>query len=248
VKREERLSAARRVLWQTWMSSDDEIGSAAAQGLADMGMLVDPGGAAELERLRSLMNAQPVDLSEQQLDALIEAGNHALSDYYHERACACSEYPATCATNPAYRREAGHWDTEAFAIGLGAVLGVWEAIRDASGKDDEDRFEPHPLTGSAPVRPTLSHHFDPEHLGEIDAKRRLPLCRNCRGPATDPAHAGDTRPEVQHLRALLNAKRPASETPAPSRGASEIKHPAIRRTRDHFNENPLPGQRKDGGA
>jgi hypothetical protein len=36
--------------------------------------------------------------------------------------------------------------------------------------------------------------------------------------------------------------------PEPPQGASEIKHPAIRRTRAHFAENPLPEQRQGGAA
>ncbi|MFJ7067541.1 hypothetical protein [Streptomyces sp. NPDC101115] len=198
------LAAARRILWQTWAETGDDLASAGVQALVDQGMLVPPGGAAELERLRLLLDAQPVDLTEEQLGALIAAGNRALSDYYHERQCACSEYPESCATNRSYRREAGYWDTDAFALGMGAVLGVWESIRtDAAAAElarlrahvieleslaDEDRFEPHPITGSAPVRPD------------------------------------------------------------PPRGASEIKHPAIRPTREHLAEHPLPGPRKDGDA
>ena len=127
--REELLAEARRLLWQGWERSSEEIGSAAASTLMGLGMLVPQGGAAELERLRSLLNAQPAELTEAQLDVLIDAGNGALSDYYHERQCACSEYPAGCVTNPAYRREGGCWDTDAFAIGLGAVLGLWESMR-----------------------------------------------------------------------------------------------------------------------
>lgn len=55
------------------------------------------------------------------------------------------------------------------------------------------------------------HLFEAEHMGESDAKRRLPRCKECKNPATDPAHAGDDRPEVRHLRALLNARRPAED-------------------------------------
>jgi hypothetical protein len=34
----------------------------------------------------------------------------------------------------------------------------------------------------------------------------------------------------------------------PSRGASEIKHPSMRATRQHLASNPLPGQRSAGAA
>lgn len=49
---EELLAAARRVVWQGWMTSSEEIGSQAVLSLDDAGMLVAPGGSAELEKLR----------------------------------------------------------------------------------------------------------------------------------------------------------------------------------------------------
>jgi hypothetical protein len=102
-----------------------------AVALSDAGRVVSEGGAAELSRLQALVNAQPADLSVPQLEALIDAGNGALADYYHERACACSDYPAGCATNPGYARAAGFWDTDAFAVGAPAVIGLWEVLRAA---------------------------------------------------------------------------------------------------------------------
>ncbi|MFF5285232.1 hypothetical protein [Streptomyces sp. NPDC013171] len=250
------LATARRVLWQTWMNSEDEIASAGAQGLLDAGMLVEPGAASELERLRLLLDAQPVELSEEQLGALIAAGNGALSDYYHERQCACSEYPAGCATNPAYRREFGYWDTDAFALGMGAVLGVWESIRtDASaveierlrarvaeleGPDEEERFQPHPVTGSAPVRPI---GLTADELATIPPGTYGCTCGhgdNVHGPFCFVEDC--TCGRFEH-------KRPSEDPPPRPRGASEIKHPTMRRTRAHFTENPLPEQkRKDGAA
>lgn len=50
--REDLLSVTRKVLWKAWASSSDEIGSVAAEALLSLGMLVEPGGAGELERLR----------------------------------------------------------------------------------------------------------------------------------------------------------------------------------------------------
>jgi hypothetical protein len=57
------------------------------------------------------------------------------------------------------------------------------------------------------------HAFDEEYLGEASAKRRLPNCKGCGRPASHPAHDGDVRPWVQHLRALLAAQRAALEDP-----------------------------------
>lgn len=49
------------------------------------------------------------------------------------------------------------------------------------------------------------HNFEAEHLGEVEAKRRLPKCRVCREDARAPLHDGDQSEETRHLRMLLNA-------------------------------------------
>lgn len=125
--REDLLCQARKVLWDAWSQSSEEIGSEAARTLMGLGMLVPQGGAAELERLRLLMNAQPVELTEAQRDALSDAGNRALNDHYHEDLCFCRDWPESCATSGYFP---GMWDTGAFDIGLGAVLGLWESMRE----------------------------------------------------------------------------------------------------------------------
>lgn len=84
------------------------------------------------------------------------------------------------------------------------------------GRDAEQRhlMDPldHALEALAPRTVELGPHlFEAEHMGESDAKRRLPRCKECKNSATDPAHAADDRPEVRHLRALLNARRPAED-------------------------------------
>ena len=69
----------------------------------------------------------PVELSEQQLEALSAAGNRALNDHYHEDLCFCRSWPTSCESSGHYFM--GTWDTAAFDIGLPAVLGVWESLR-----------------------------------------------------------------------------------------------------------------------
>lgn len=64
----------------------------------------------------------PADL----LDQLIDTGNQALGDYYHDRACACSAWPAACLT-PSITP--GMWDTDAFAIALPAIIAAYETQR-----------------------------------------------------------------------------------------------------------------------
>nr|WSX48851.1 hypothetical protein OG409_07770 [Streptomyces sp. NBC_00974] len=94
---------------------------------------------AELTRLRLLQNAMPADLSEAQLEALIDAGNRARNDYYHERACSCSEWPTSCATDPDYAN--GYWDSDTFAIAAAAVIGAWEAMRARAEADEVARLQ-----------------------------------------------------------------------------------------------------------
>ncbi|MFF7610703.1 hypothetical protein [Streptomyces lavendulae] len=127
MKREQLTAHTQTILWQAWQTSGEDLASEAAAALSSLGMLVPEGGAAELDRLRMLLNAQPADLSEEQLGALIAAGNRAIGDFYHERACACDAWPANCTTNPSYSR--GYWDTDAFAIGMSTVIGLWESMR-----------------------------------------------------------------------------------------------------------------------
>ncbi|NEB70296.1 hypothetical protein G3I39_25045 [Streptomyces fulvissimus] len=69
----------------------------------------------------------PVELTERQLDALSAAGNRALNDHYHEDLCFCRSWPTSCVSSGGYFM--GTWDTSAFDIGLPAVLGVWESLR-----------------------------------------------------------------------------------------------------------------------
>lgn len=68
------------------------------------------------------------------LDQLIDTGNKALNDYYHERACACSEWPAKCASwkSPG-DMFFGYWDTDAFAIAVPAIIAAYEAQRLQAG-------------------------------------------------------------------------------------------------------------------
>ncbi|WP_042400085.1 hypothetical protein [Streptacidiphilus carbonis] len=69
--------------------------------------------------------ADPLDLPTATLEALIDVGNQTLADYYHDRACACSTWPAKCQS----RLRKGEWDTDAFAIALPKILAVWQAMQ-----------------------------------------------------------------------------------------------------------------------
>ncbi|WP_371612915.1 hypothetical protein [Streptomyces clavifer] len=69
----------------------------------------------------------PVELTEEQTEALAAAGNRAVNDHYHEDLCYCRSWPTSCESSGNYFM--GTWDTYAFNIGLPAVLGVWESLR-----------------------------------------------------------------------------------------------------------------------
>jgi hypothetical protein len=82
----------------------------------------------------------PADLSIEQLEQLIDVGNKALNDYYHERACACREWPASCATGGDYHF--GTWDTDAFAIALPAIIAAHEQRKQPTACSVCDRRQP----------------------------------------------------------------------------------------------------------
>ncbi|MET9402657.1 hypothetical protein [Kitasatospora sp. NPDC002965] len=73
------------------------------------------------------MTAAP--LPPELLAALIDAGNKALNDLYHEDLCNCSLWPASCATSARYFP--GYWDTVAFAHALPAMIAAYEQAKSA---------------------------------------------------------------------------------------------------------------------
>lgn len=126
-----RMKAAEGVVLAALVGSDSSAAGIVA-ALEAACLLQSPESAAELTRLRSLMDAQPLELTEEQRDALSDAGNRALNDHYHEDLCFCREWPESCATRSYFP---GMWDTGAFDIGLGAVLGLWESMRADAAAD-----------------------------------------------------------------------------------------------------------------
>ncbi|MFM9616770.1 hypothetical protein ACKI14_02270 [Streptomyces turgidiscabies] len=67
--------------------------------------------------------------------------------------------------------------------------------------------------------------------------------------AMDTAQVEVPIPDVRRMLAeLTEVERVTSRFGAVAKGASEIKHPAMRATRRHFAANPLPGQRSEGSA
>jgi len=95
--------------------------------LSEVGSLVTPGGAFELERLRLLMKAQPAALTEEQIEALVDAGDRVVNDATHEDMCACDGWPTECR----YFRD-GQWDMGGLAVAIPAIVGLWEVMRAAA--------------------------------------------------------------------------------------------------------------------
>ena len=52
MNRDKLLAVASDRMWTAWQTSAEDMGSEGADALLSVGMLVEPGGAAELERLR----------------------------------------------------------------------------------------------------------------------------------------------------------------------------------------------------
>lgn len=110
----------------------------AAQAVAVLireGRLVGAAGAAELARLESLMNAQPAELTEQQIDALAEAGNRVVNDKNHTDQCMCKAWPTACPHYPD-----GTWDMGALDTAIPAVVGLWEVMRAAGDAGEVGRL------------------------------------------------------------------------------------------------------------
>lgn len=135
----------------------DRVPASIARALDASGWLNTTEVQAELARLRLLQNAMPAELSEAQLEALIDAGNAARNDYYHERACSCSEWPNGCATNADYAN--GYWDSDTFAIAAAAVIGVWESMRAPAEADEIVRLRAE-VAEQDEVRVDLWAHLD----------------------------------------------------------------------------------------
>lgn len=174
-----------------------------AVAVAALGALPMPAGSASVV---------PVALTEQQIDALIGAGNAALGSYYHERACACSEYPAGCATNPLYAAAVGYWDTDAFAIGMSAVLALWESMRTPVATAEMDRLSDE-LTGA-----NLSSWEDGREIDRL----RLALASAKRGRATARAelfgeqaqHRTTVEQRNEHVQELIRLRERVAELEA----------------------------------
>lgn len=84
------------------------------------------------------MTAAPIPAA--LLDTLIDTGNKALNDHYHDELCSCRQWPASCASSRDYFP--GAWDTNAFAIALPAIIAAYEKARREGRQSIADTADP----------------------------------------------------------------------------------------------------------
>ena len=89
----------------------------AAAAVSAMGALPMPMGT----------EPQVLSVSEQQIEALADAGNRAVNDAAHEDLCMCDGWPEKCSSSGGYFQ--GYWDMGGLETAIPAVLASWERMR-----------------------------------------------------------------------------------------------------------------------
>lgn len=81
----------------------------------------------ELGALPVPVGSKPLALSEEQMEALVAAGNRVVNNAVHEDLCMCEAWPETCLSSGNFRM--GDWDMSGLETALPAVLALWEQMR-----------------------------------------------------------------------------------------------------------------------
>jgi hypothetical protein len=177
--------------------------------LSESGQLVAPGGAFELDRLRKLMNAQPAALTEDQIDALVDAGDRVVNDANHQDLCACDGWPTECR-----HYVDGQWDTGALAFAIPAIVGLWEVMRAAAAAEATATVRGAcPTCGSAPEQwctacASCPDGCDGGHKSSEPCPERMPEALIASsGAVIETTRTDDARPQLAELRALLAGQR-----------------------------------------
>ncbi|MEW2070023.1 hypothetical protein [Streptomyces sp. NPDC007346] len=178
----------------------------------------------------------PVELTAQQLEALIDAGNRALNDHYHEDQCHCDAWPTSCVSSDRYFM--GAWDTDAFAIGVPAVLGVWESLRTnrdaakvAELKAEVDRLRGElsdataELAENARAMNALRRHRDTAETRATELEALKPARRDPRGD--------------EMVRRMLRPDACNRAVTSPTSGARTVR-PAVRAATADTTTTPAP--------
>ena len=95
--------------------------------LASLAELAEHGLASMADALPMPVGAKPLELSEQQIEALAAAGNRVVNDATHEHLCMCDAWPEKCVSTGHYYM--GAWDVSGLEDALPAVLALWEQMR-----------------------------------------------------------------------------------------------------------------------
>ncbi|MEW2420498.1 hypothetical protein AB0911_08130 [Streptomyces nigra] len=98
---------------------------------------------------------KPVELTEEQIDALVAAGDLVVNNANHQDQCACDAWPEKCISTPHYYM--GAWDVNGLETALPAVIALWEQMR--GGEMDRLRAQVAELE-AAPTTVYRAEHPD----------------------------------------------------------------------------------------
>lgn len=91
--------------------------------LAELGIV----GSADVLPMPAGPESKPLALTEEQIEALVAAGDRVVNDAVHKDLCACDAWPEKCVSTGHYFM--GAWDVSGLDTALPAVLGLWEQMR-----------------------------------------------------------------------------------------------------------------------
>lgn len=95
--------------------------------MATLPELAEHGIAGSADVLPMPVGPKPLVLSEQQIEALAEAGNRVVNNAVHQDLCMCDAWPEKCLSSGNYHM--GDWDVSGLEDALPAVIGLWESMR-----------------------------------------------------------------------------------------------------------------------
>lgn len=122
-------------VWQRRAVTADGRGLYAAAGtcscpeslMATLSELAAHGITGQADALPMPVGSVTLSLSEQQIEALVAAGDRVVNDATHEHLCMCDGWPEKCVSTGHYYM--GAWDVDGLEDALPAVLALWEQMR-----------------------------------------------------------------------------------------------------------------------
>jgi hypothetical protein len=175
--------------------------------MATLAELAEHGITGSADALPMPVVPKPLELSEQQIEALAAAGNRVVNDATHEHLCMCDGWPEKCVSTGHYYM--GAWDVSGLEDALPAVLALWEQMR--GGELERLRVRVAELESERhSTNEALSKAMEAPRAGRGEADgitRRIAPTQALR------ADAEDVTPQVAKLRGLLAGQRAAVEDP-----------------------------------